>query len=92
MNNLIIPILKFIMGMKIGTAVALVGGGFVLFTLIRNILTGAFSVTKFASGFNIFSGGVQGKLIYYGLLAILAFGLYHQLTRATYDTDYTSNY
>jgi len=93
MNNLIIPILKFIMGMKIGTAIALIGGGLVLITLIRNILIGTFNVSKFAGGFNIFSGSIQGKLIYWGILAILAFGLYHQLTRSTfnYDTDYRNN-
>lgn len=90
--NIILGLLKGILSMKFGWIIAIVVGIVVGGSIIRNIFTGSFNVMKFASGFNIFAGGVQGKLIYYGLLAILAFGLYHQLTRATYDTDYTSNY
>lgn len=74
------------------------GIGLVLFlaVLLRNLKTGAFSPLKFISGFNLFLPGVQGKLIYIGVIlivaAILLFGLYHQLTRATYDTNYKNNY
>jgi len=68
---------------------------FILIT-IKNIGSGAFSLAKFFGGFNLFAGGVQGKLMYYGIIAlvagILAYGLYHQLTRATYDTDYKNTY
>jgi hypothetical protein len=76
-------------GVIIGSIGAIVGVG----SLILNIIKGTFSVAKFASGFNIFTGQVQGKLIYYGILAILGFALYHQLTRATvdYNTDYRNN-
>jgi hypothetical protein len=59
-------------------------------SLIKNILTGSFSIAKFASGFNPFAGGVQGKLIYYGLIIFGCFCVYHFIMRPTYsyDTDY----
>jgi hypothetical protein len=86
-------LIKFLLGLKFGWILLLVFGVIMAGSIIRNILTGSFNAMKFIGGFNIFAGGVQGKLIYYGLLAILAFGLYHQLTRATfnYDTDYKNN-
>lgn len=89
----LLPLLKIILGMKFGWIILIVVGILVVGSLLKNILTGSFSLGKFASGFNIFAGGVQGKLIYFGLLAILAFGLYHQLTKATteYNTDYRNN-
>ena len=65
---------------NIGIAIALL-----VMLLIKN---GAFNLLKFAGGFNIFGAGVFGKLMYYGIFLILAFGLYHQLTRATSDVDY----
>jgi hypothetical protein len=96
MDNLLVKmvlgLIKGVLGMKFGLLLLIVVASIVGITLIKNIFSGSFNIAKFAGGFNIFTGSVQGKLIYYGLLAILAFGLYHQLTRATYDTDYTSNY
>ena len=91
--NIVLSLIKFLLGLKFGWIIAIVVGVVVGGSLIRNIFTGSFSVGKFLGGFNIFTGSVQGKLIYYGLLAILAFGLYHQLTRATwnYDTDYKNH-
>jgi len=91
--NIILTLLKGLLGMKFGWVILLVVGLLIGGSLIKNIITGSFSITKFASGFNFFAGGVQGKLIYYGFLAILAFGLYHQLTKATteYNTDYRNN-
>lgn len=89
----LLPILKLILGMKFGWLLLIVGGITLLLSLVRNIATGSFSVAKFASGFNPFLGGVQDKLIYYGILALLAFGLYHQLTKSTteFNTDYKNN-
>jgi hypothetical protein len=68
-------------------------GGLFIGILGFNIAKGTFSIAKFFGGFNIFAGGVQGKLIYFTIFAILAFGLYHQLTRSTlnYDTDYRNS-
>lgn len=95
MDNILFTVFKFILGLKFGWVIIIVVGSVFALSLVRNIIAGSFSVTKFASGFNPFTGSVQGKLIYYGILAILAFGLYHQLTRATeetnYDTDYRNN-
>lgn len=92
MLNELLPIIKFILSLKFGWVIFIILGGIVGGSLIKNIISGSFSIGKLASGFNIFAGGVQGKLIYWGLLAILAFGLYSQLTRATFDTDYNTNY
>ena len=86
----IMTIIKFIMGLKFGWVILLgvliIMGG----SLIRNIFTGSFSIGKFASGFNIFAGGVQGKLIYYGLILFGCFVAYHFIMRPTtnFDTDY----
>lgn len=62
-------------------------------SLVVNMLKGSFNISKFFGGFNIFSGGVQGKLIYFAVLAIVGYGLIHQLTKATteYNTDYRTN-
>lgn len=91
--NILLTLLKGIMGMKFGWVILLVVGLIIGGSLIKNILTGSFSIGKLFSGFNILTGSVQGKLIYYGILALLAFGLYHQLTKATteYNTDYRNN-
>jgi len=91
--NIILTVIKFILGLKFGWAIFLGVGVIFGGSIIKNILGGSFSVTKLLGGFNLFAGGVQGKLIYYGVILILAFGLYHQLTRATtnYDTDYKNN-
>lgn len=90
MTNLLLGLLKGIMGMKFGWLVAIVLGVVIGGSLIRNILAGSFNVAKFAGGFNIFTGGVQGKLIYYGLIIFGCFTVYHFIMRPTYsyDTDY----
>ena len=60
--------------------------------LVKNIITGEFNLTKFVGGFNIFSGPVQGKLIYYGVIfsivAAVSLGIYHKLTQTTYAANY----
>ena len=85
-------LIKGILTMKFGWVILTVVGIVMGLSIVKNIFSGSFNVAKFAGGFNIFTGSVQGKLIYYGFLAILAFGLYHQLTRATFTTDYTNTY
>lgn len=63
-------------------------------TLAFNIFRGTFSIGKFFNGFNIFSGGVQGKLIYYliigSIVAAVALGIYHRFTQETYENTYTN--
>jgi len=90
MNNIIFGLFKIIFGTKFGYLLAI--GIVILFggSLIKNIFNGSFSVTKFFSGFNPFSGGVQGKLIYYALIAFGCFLVYSFVMRPTYDynTDY----
>jgi hypothetical protein len=83
-------------GATIGNAKRIAGIiGVIIFivVLVFNIIKGTFSISKFFGGFNIFAGGVQGKLIYYGILLLLGMGLWHQLTKATteYNTDYKNN-
>lgn len=91
--NIILTIFKSIIGMKFGWVILLVVGIVFVLSFVRNIASGSFSVGKFFSGFNIFAGGVQGKLIYLAVLAILGYGLFHQLTKPTtnYDTDYKND-
>jgi len=90
MNNILIMIIKAILGMKFGYLLLIVVGIMVGGSILRNILTGSFNIAKFAGGFNIFSGNVQGKLIYYGLIIFGCFVAYHFIMRPTYsyDTDY----
>jgi hypothetical protein len=90
MVNLLLGLLKGVLGMKFGWLIAIVAGIIIGGSLIKNILSGSFSVVKFASGFNPFAGGVQGKLIYYGIILTICFAVYHQITKDTYsyDTDY----
>lgn len=89
----IFSIFKFIMNMKFGWLLwmgfSIIMGG----SIIRNIFTGSFSVGKLLGGFNIFTGSVQGKLIYYGLIIFGCFVAYHFIMRPTnsYDTDYKNN-
>jgi hypothetical protein len=92
-TTILMSVIKWLLGMKFGIVILIVVGVIFLLSLIKNIISGSFSPTKFLGGFNIFTGSIQGKLIYWGVLAILAFGLYHQLTRPTwnYDTDYKNN-
>jgi uncharacterized membrane protein len=89
-TTILMSLIKWILTQKFGVVILIVVGVILLISLVRNILSGSFNVAKFAGGFNPFTGSVQGKLMYYVIFAILAFGLYHQLTRATtsYDTDY----
>jgi hypothetical protein len=90
MINLLLGILKGLMGMKFGGLIAIMSGIVIGGSLIKNIFSGSFNVAKFAGGFNIFAGGVQGKLIYYGLIIFGCFVAYHFIMRPTYsyDTDY----
>lgn len=37
-----------------------------------------FSITKFLSGFNIFSGEKLAKLFFYGIISAFAIGIYHK--------------
>ena len=86
-------LIKTIMGMQLGHLL-LIGGGFIIgLSIIKNIFTGSFSVGKFLGGFNFFAGGVQGKLIYYGLIIFACFTVYHFVMRSTYsyDTDYKNH-
>ena len=92
MTKILLTVIKIILNMKFGWLILIVVGVIFGLSIIKNIMSGSFNVAKFAGGFNPFVGSVQGKLIYYGLMIILALGLYHQLTRATFDTDYTNTY
>jgi hypothetical protein len=90
---MITKLISLILGMKFGWVIAIVLGLIVGGSIIKNIISGSFSVAKFAGGFNIFSGGVQGKLIYYGLIIFGCFVAYSFIMRTTYsyDTDYRNN-
>ena len=89
-TSILMSLIKWLLMQKFGIVILIVVGVILLISIVRNILSGSFNVAKFAGGFNPFVGSVQGKLMYYAVFAILAFGLYHQLTRSTtnYDTDY----
>ena len=93
MTNILLGLLKGILTMKFGWLIAIVAGVVIGGSIIKNILSGSFSVAKFAGGFNIFAGGVQGKLIYYGLIIFGCFVAYHFIMRPTnsYDTDYKNH-
>ena len=84
------PLIKMLLGLKFGWVIILVLGVFFIGSFIRNVSTGSFSVGKFLGGFNVFAGGVQGKLIYYGLIIFGCFVVYNFVMRPTYsyDTDY----
>ena len=77
---------------NLGVLVGSLGTLVAVISFVLNLIKGTFSVTKFVGGFNIFSGQVQGKLIYYGILLLIAgavaFGIYTKMTQATYRTDY----
>lgn len=90
--NLILNILKLVMGMKFGWVILLVVGIVLGGSVIRNILTGSFSIAKFASGFNPF-GGAQGKLIWLAIWCFIFFTAYQFIMRPTtsYDTDYKNS-
>ena len=67
--------------------------GVVIFVgvLVFNILKGTFSISKFFGGFNVFAGAVQGKLIFYAIIAAVAFGVYQKIIQPTVRTDYKNN-
>jgi hypothetical protein len=93
MVNILLGLLKGILGMKFGWLIAIVVGVILGGSIIKNIFSGSFNVAKFASGFNPFTGSVQGKLIYYGLIIFGCFVAYHFIMRPTnsYDTDYKNH-
>jgi hypothetical protein len=76
----ILAIIKFVLGLKFGWIILVIGAIIFGGSIIRNIFTGSFNVAKFAGGFNLFAGGVQGKLIYYfivfSIVAAVALGIY----------------
>jgi len=88
--NAILMLLKGLLGMKFGWLIAIVVGVMLGGSLIKNIISGSFSIAKFAGGFNPFSGGVQGKLIYYCIIIFACITAYNFIMRPTnsYDTDY----
>ena len=67
MSNLAIKIImgliKGILGMKFGWLLLIVVASVIGISLVKNIFSGSFNIAKFAGGFNIFTGSVQGKLI-----------------------------
>jgi hypothetical protein len=73
----------------IGGIISIVG---FLLVLVFNIFRGTFSIGKFFNGFNIFSTGTQGKLLYYfiigSIVAAVALGIYHKFTETTYSSVY----
>jgi hypothetical protein len=83
-------------GIKTVKSIALLAGGIgsaiTIASVVFNIIKGTFSVTKLLGGFNIFSGQVQGKLIFYGVIIVIAlaiaFGLYTKITEKTIVTNY----
>ena len=85
----IMTIIKFLLGLKFGWIILLGIGLLMGGSLIRNIFTGSFSVGKFASGFNLFAGGVQGKLIYYAIIGTLLLAVYGKIMQPTSDFDNT---
>jgi hypothetical protein len=90
MNNLIFGLIKIIFGMKFGYLI-LIGIVVILgFSIIKNIFSGSFNVVKLASGFNPFTGAIQGKLIWLAIWCFIFFTAYQFIMRPTtsYDTDY----
>ena len=75
-------------GIKTIKSIALLAGGIgsaiTIASVVFNIIKGTFSVTKLLEGLNIFNGAVQGKLIFYGVIIVIAlavaFGLYSKIT------------
>ena len=90
--NILLTLLKGILGMKFGWVILLVVGLIFGLSLIKNIISGSFSVAKFASGFNPF-GGAQGKLLWLAFWCFAFFTAYSFIMRPTtsYDTDYKNH-
>jgi hypothetical protein len=92
--DILLTLLKGILGMKLGWVILLAVGLILGVSLIKNIISGSFSIGKLASGFNPFTGSAQGKLIYFAVLAFIFFTIYSFVMRTTisYDTDYKNNF
>ena len=90
--NILLTLLKGILGMKFGWVILVVVGLIFGLSLIKNIISGSFSIAKFASGFNPF-GGVQPKLIWLAIWCFIFFTAYQFIMRPTtnYNTDYRNN-
>jgi hypothetical protein len=91
--NIPLTLLKGIMGMKFGWVILLVVGLLIGGSLIKNIITGSFSIAKFASGFNPF-GFAQGKILWLAIWTFIFFTTYQFVMRTTYtyDTNYRNNF
>jgi len=90
MDKLLMALIKGILGMKFGYLI-LIGIAIILgLSIIKNIFSGSFNIAKFASGFNPFTGSMQGKLIWLAIWAFIFFTAYQFIMRPTYsyDTDY----
>jgi len=93
MDKLLMALIKGILGMKFGYLI-LIGIAIILgLSIIKNIFSGSFNVFKFASGFNPFLGGIQGKLIWLAIWCFIFFTAYQFIMRPTtsYNTDYKNN-
>ena len=87
--NILFGLLKVLLGMKFGWLIAIVAGVILAGSIIRNIFTGSFNAAKFVGGFNIFAGGVQGKLIYYAIIGTILLAIYGKIMQPTSDFDNT---
>jgi len=86
-------IMQTILNLKVGYLILIVGGLLLVGSLIKNILYGSFSLGKFVSGFNPFTGSIQGKLIWLAIWCFIFFTVYQFIMRPTtnFDTDYKNN-
>ena len=93
MLKIILALITFILKLKFGWIIAIVVGVIIGFSVIKNIISGSFSVAKLASGFNPFTGAIQGKLIWLAIWCFIFFTAYQFIMRPTtsYDTDYKNN-
>jgi hypothetical protein len=93
MINIILGILKTILGMKFGWLIAIIIGFIIGGSIIKNIFSGSFNVAKLVSGFNPFTGAIQGKLIWLAIWCFIFFTAFQFIMRPTYsyDTDYRNN-
>jgi hypothetical protein len=90
--DILLTLLKGILAMKLGWVILLAVGVIFGLSLIKNLISGSFSIGKLASGFNPF-GAVQGKLIWLAIWCFIFFTAYQFIMRPTtnYDTDYKNN-
>ena len=90
MEKLLMILVKTILGMKFGWLIVIVVAVILGFSIIKNIFSGSFNVVKLASGFNPFTGAIQGKLIWLAIWCFIFFTVYNFIMRPTYsyDTDY----